>query len=45
MVTAVDVETSVLLDVLLNDSQHCAPSMAALRTASEGGSLVICEST
>ena len=43
MVTAVD--TSVLLDVLLNDSQHCATSMAALRTASEEGSLVICETT
>ncbi|MCC7187041.1 MAG: type II toxin-antitoxin system VapC family toxin [Acidobacteria bacterium] len=43
MVTAVD--TSVLLDVLLNDSEHCVTSMAALRTASEDGSLVICEAT
>src|SRR5216110_2503076 len=41
MVTAVD--TSVLLDVLLNDPQHSAPSIAALRQAASEGSLVICE--
>lgn len=41
MVTAVD--TSVLLDVLLNDSQHAGHSMAALRQAASEGSLVICE--
>ncbi len=41
MVTAVD--TSVLLDVLLNDPQHAARSMAALRQAVTEGSLVICE--
>ncbi|MBI2924898.1 MAG: type II toxin-antitoxin system VapC family toxin [Verrucomicrobia bacterium] len=41
MVTAVD--TSVLLDVLLNDPQHSGPSIAALRQAANEGSLVICE--
>jgi len=41
MVTAVD--SSVLLDVLLNDPQHSAPSIAALRQAAGEGSLVICE--
>jgi predicted nucleic acid-binding protein len=41
MVTAVD--TSVLLDVLLNDPQHAGPSIAALRQAANEGSLVICE--
>ena len=41
MVTAVD--TSVLLDVLLNDTQHSGPSIAALRQAANEGSLVICE--
>jgi hypothetical protein len=41
MVTAVD--TSVLLDVLLNDSQHTPASMAALRRASVEGSLILCE--
>ena len=41
MVTAVD--TSVLLDVLLNDPQHSGPSIAALRQAASEGSLVICE--
>jgi predicted nucleic acid-binding protein len=41
MVTAVD--TSVLLDVLLNDLQHAGPSMAALRRAANEGSLIICE--
>lgn len=41
MVTAVD--TSVLLDVLLNDPQHAPPSLAALRRAAAEGSLVISE--
>jgi len=41
MVTAID--TSVLLDVLLNDPQHSGPSIAALRQAANEGSLVICE--
>src|SRR5512147_1130601 len=41
MVTAVD--TSVLLDVLLNDPRHAGPSIAALRQAANEGSLVICE--
>ena len=41
MVTAVD--TSVLLDVLLNDRQHSGRSIAALRQATNEGSLVICE--
>ena len=41
MVTAVD--TSVLLDVLLNDPQHSGPSIAALRQAANEGSLIICE--
>jgi predicted nucleic acid-binding protein len=41
MVTAVD--TSVLLDVLLNDPRHSGPSIAALRQAANEGSLVICE--
>jgi hypothetical protein len=41
MVTAVD--TSVLLDVLLNDPRHCGISIAALRLAANEGSLVICE--
>ncbi len=41
MVTAVD--TSVLLDVLLNDPQHSGPSIAALRQAASEGSLLICE--
>lgn len=41
MVTAVD--TSVLLDVLLNDPQHAGASIAALRQAANEGSLVICE--
>jgi hypothetical protein len=41
MVTAVD--TSVLLDVLLNDPQHAPASIAALRRASVEGSLILCE--
>ncbi|MBL9137520.1 MAG: type II toxin-antitoxin system VapC family toxin [Verrucomicrobiales bacterium] len=41
MVTAVD--TSVLLDVLLDDPQHSGPSIAALRQAANEGSLIICE--
>ena len=43
MVTAVD--TSVLLDVLLNDPQHAPASIAALRQASTEGQLVLCETT
>jgi len=41
MVTAVD--TSVLLDVLLNDPQHAPNSISALRQAATEGSLAICE--
>jgi len=41
MVTAVD--TSVLLDVLLNDPQHAPASLAALRRGSVEGSLILCE--
>ena len=41
MVTAVD--TSVLLDVLLNDPQHAPASIAALHRAAAEGSLTICE--
>jgi hypothetical protein len=41
MVTAVD--TSVLLDVLLNDPQHAPASIAALRQGSVQGSLILCE--
>lgn len=41
MVTAVD--TSVLLDVLLNDPQHALVSMAALHQASHEGSLAVCD--
>jgi hypothetical protein len=41
MVTAVD--TSVLLDVLLNDTQHAPASMTALRQGSAEGSLILCE--
>lgn len=41
MLTAVD--TSVLLDVLLNDPRHSGPSIAALRKAANEGSLVVCE--
>ncbi|HMJ91661.1 MAG TPA: type II toxin-antitoxin system VapC family toxin [Candidatus Acidoferrum sp.] len=43
MVTAVD--TSVLLDVLLNDPQNAPRSISALRQAATEGSLVICETT
>ena len=43
MVTAAD--SSVLLDVLLNDSQHAPRSIAALRQAATEGSLIICETT
>jgi predicted nucleic acid-binding protein len=43
MVTAVD--TSVLLDVLLNDPRHASHSIAALRQAAAEGSLIICETT
>jgi predicted nucleic acid-binding protein len=41
MLTAVD--TSVLLDVLLNDPQHATTSMAALRKAVAEGQLVLGE--
>jgi predicted nucleic acid-binding protein len=41
MVTAVD--TSVLLDVLLNDPQHAPASIAALHRAAAEGSLAICD--
>ena len=41
MVTAVD--TSVLLDVLLNDPQHSPASMKALRLAAVEGSLILGE--
>jgi predicted nucleic acid-binding protein len=41
MVTAVD--TSVRLDVLLNDPRHASASIAALRRAAAEGSLIICE--
>lgn len=40
MITAVD--TSVLLDVLLDDPQFCAASLAALRRARRKGPLVVC---
>jgi hypothetical protein len=43
MVTAVD--TSVLLDVLLNDPQHATASMAALRQAAAEGQLMLGETT
>ena len=43
MVTAVD--SSVLLDVLLNDPQYAPRSIAALRQAATEGSLIICETT
>ena len=41
MVTAVD--TSILLDVLLNDPQHAPASIAALRQGAAEGQLVLCE--
>jgi len=41
MVTAVD--SSVLLDVLLNDPQHAPASMKALRRAEVEGSLILCD--
>jgi hypothetical protein len=41
MVTAVD--TSVLLDVLLNDPRHAPASLAALHRASAEGTLGICD--
>jgi predicted nucleic acid-binding protein len=43
MVTAVD--SSVLLDVLLDDAQHAAHSIAALQQATAEGSLILCETT
>lgn len=36
-------DTSVLLDVLLNDPQHAPASIAALRRGSVEGSLILCE--
>ena len=41
MVTAVD--TSVFLDVLLNDPQHAPASIAALHRAAAEGALAICD--
>ncbi len=41
MVTAID--TSVLLDVLLNEPRHAPASIAALRQAAAEGSLILCE--
>ena len=41
MVTAID--TSVLLDVLLDDPRHAPASIAAWRRASVEGSLILCE--
>jgi predicted nucleic acid-binding protein len=41
MVTAID--SSVLIDVLLDDPEFCANSKAALRQASAEGSLILCE--
>jgi predicted nucleic acid-binding protein len=41
MVTAVD--TSVLLDVLLNDPRHAPASIAALHRAAAEGSLAVCD--
>jgi predicted nucleic acid-binding protein len=41
MVTAVD--TSVLLDVLLNDTHHAAASIVALHRAAGEGTLAICD--
>src|SRR6266536_3277511 len=41
MVTAID--TSVLLDVLLDDPQHVAHSIAALQQATAEGTLIISE--
>ena len=43
MVTAVD--TSVLVDVLLDDPQHAQASAAALRQAGAEGRLALCEAT
>jgi hypothetical protein len=42
MTTAVD--TSVLLDILINDPRHASNSEAALADARASGRLVICES-
>jgi predicted nucleic acid-binding protein len=41
MVTAVD--SSVLLDVLLNDPRHAPASVKALRRAAAEGSLILCD--
>lgn len=43
MITAVD--TSVLLDVLIDDPKYAAKSNDALRKAAAEGALVLCEST
>jgi predicted nucleic acid-binding protein len=40
VITAVD--TSVLLDVILDDPSHRAPSVAALRRARGDGALIVC---
>ncbi len=41
MITAVD--TSVLLDILVNDSRFADSSSSALRTAGKNGRLIVCE--
>ncbi len=43
MITAVD--TSVLVDVLVDDAKFATPSIAALHKAASDGALIICEST
>ena len=40
MITAID--SSVLLDVLLDDPSYCAHSADALRTAHSAGALIVC---
>ena len=40
MITAVD--SSVLLDVILDSPQHCTASLAALRSARSQGALIVC---
>ena len=40
MISAVD--SSVLLDVILDNSQHCAASLAAMRRARSQGELIVC---
>ena len=43
MITAID--TSVLVDVLINDPQCAEKSKSAMRKAATDGALVLCEST